>query len=95
MNDFKDLLNEIDAEDRKRSMAHKRECRFCGSKKPKFNTFDEWKALDYKVIRGQKAHHIGPHGALFEKCQVEDSEGNALSPTPDHKGAWDWRRDGF
>lgn len=92
MNDFKDILAELD-EDNRRRQQPRRECRLCGSKKPHFNTYDEWKALSYRVIRGQKAHHMTPDGAVFEKCQVEDSDSPAS--TTEQNSNWDWRRDGF
>ena len=47
-NDFKDMLAEIDSDQKKRD-AKRTECRLCGSQRPKFNTFEEWKAIGYRV----------------------------------------------
>ena len=92
-NDFKDMLAELDSDQRKRD-AKRTECRLCGTNRPKFNTFDQWKEIGYRVSRGQKAHHMTSEGAVFEKCQVEDMDDPNPEPR-EPKEPWDWRKHAF
>ena len=72
------MQDELADDDRKAGIrklhlkAHPEECALCGDRHPDFLTYEDWKANDRPVNRGEKAHHFINGEAFFELCQTKD-----------------------